>query len=84
MLVQTKKGGWDAVALDAAVAEYVNLIRDASHTLREKMTNPGDLSLFVSHNGDVDPSVADVPFVHLVHVLADPTSLEMRLRPPKR
>ncbi len=80
--VRTKKGGWDAVALDAAVAEYVNLIRDASHTLREKMTNPGDLSLFVSHDGDVDPSVADVPFVHLVNMLANPAALEIRLRPP--
>lgn len=82
--VQTKKGGWDAIALDTAVAEYVNLIRDASHTLREKMASPGDLSLFVSHDGDVDPSVADVPFVHLVNMLANPTALEIRLRPPTR
>jgi hypothetical protein len=82
--VQTKKGGWESIAVDSAAAEYVNLIRDAAHTLREKMTNPHELSLFIAHNGDVDPSVADVPFVHLVHVLTDPTALEMRLRPPAK
>ena len=82
--VQTKKGDWQSIAIDAATAQYVNLIRDAAHTLREKMSSPNDLSLFVAHNGDVDPSLADVPFVHLVDMLMDPTALETRLRPPTK
>jgi len=77
--LRTKNGGWVPVSLGAATAEYLNLIRDAGHTWREKMGNEHDRSLFVAHDGDVDPSVADVPFVHLVRLLADPTDLERRL-----
>ena len=81
--LRTKKGGWESVSLDAASAEYLNLIRDAGHTLRQKMTNERDLSLFVANNGEVDPGVADVPFVHLIRLLADPTDLKMRLQRAK-
>jgi hypothetical protein len=72
----------DAVSLGAATAEYLNLIRDAAHTWREKMSNEHDRSLFVAHDGTVDPNVADVPFVHLVRLLADPTDLRRRLTRP--
>jgi len=80
--IRTKSGGWMPVSLGAATADYLNLIRDAGHSWREKMTSPHDRSLFVSHDGDVDPSVADVPFVHLVRLLADPTDLKRRLTRP--
>jgi hypothetical protein len=77
--LRTKSGNWAAVSLAAATAEYLNLIRDAGHTWREKMSSAHDRSLFVAHNGVIDPSVADVPFVHLVRLLADPTDLKRRL-----
>ncbi len=80
--LRTKNGGWVPVGLGAATAEYLNLIRDAGHTWREKMSNEHDRSLFVAHNGTVDPSVADIPFVHLVRLLADPTDLKRRLTRP--
>jgi len=80
--LRTKSGSWTAVSLAAATAEYLNLIRDAGHTWREKMSSVHDRSLFVAHNGDVDPSVADIPFVHLVRLLADPTNLKRRLMRP--
>jgi hypothetical protein len=77
--LRTKGGSWAAVSLAAATAEYLNLIRDAGHTWREKMGSAHDRSLFVAHDGVINPSVADVPFVHLVRLLADPTELERRL-----
>lgn len=80
--LRTKKGGWVPISLGAATAEYLNLIRDAGHTWREKMSNERDRSLFVAHNGIVDPSVADVPFVHLVRLLSNPTDLRRRLTRP--
>lgn len=80
--LRTKDGGWIPVSLGAATAEYLNLIRDAGHTWREKMSSDHDRSLFVAHDGVVDPSVADVPFVHLVRLLADATELKTRLTRP--
>jgi hypothetical protein len=77
--LRTKHGGWVRVGMGSATAEYLNLVRDAGHTWREKMSNDHDRSLFVAHNGILDPSVADIPFVHLVRLLADPTHLKRRL-----
>ena len=80
--VRRKDGAWENVSLGAATAEYLNLLRDAAHSFRKKMTNERDRSLFVAHNGVVDSSVADVPFVHLVRLLADPSDLKRRLTRP--
>jgi hypothetical protein len=82
--VRNKQGRWETISLDTAVADYINLIRDAGHALGKKMRDPGELSLFVAHNGIIPPETADVAFVHLIRLLADPEILRMFLRPIRR
>jgi hypothetical protein len=37
--------------------------------MAEKLASPGPLSLFIAHDGNLSPDLADVPFVHLVRFL---------------
>lgn len=66
-------------SLHRATADYINLIRDAGHSWGQKLASPGPLSLFMCHNGELSPDLADLPFVHLVRFLADPGELARRL-----
>lgn len=75
----TKAGPWETISLDRAVAEYVNLVRDAGHSLQKKMRDRRELSLFVAHDGRFRPELADVAFIHLIRLLADPETLRRRL-----
>ncbi len=67
-----------------AVADYINLVRDAGHSLGKKMRDPGELSLFVARDGMIPPEVADVPYIHLIRLLNDPDILRTALRPIRR
>jgi hypothetical protein len=77
--LRTKRGTSVAASLHRASADYINLVRDAGHTWAEKLASPGPLSLFIAHDGNLSPDLADVPFVHFVRFLADPTELTSRL-----
>jgi hypothetical protein len=78
--VKTKAGQLTRIGLDRATGEYVNLIRDAGHTLREKMVSPRDISLFAAHDGSIEAEVADVAFVYLVRLFQSPDRLAQILR----
>jgi len=82
--VRNKEGRWDTTPLDAAVADYINLVRDAGHSLGRKMRDPRELSLFVAHNGMIPPETADVPYIHLIRLLTDPDIIRKALRPVRR
>jgi hypothetical protein len=82
--VRNKNGRWNTRPLDAAAADYINLVRDAGHSLGKKMRDPGELSLFVAHNGMIPPEMADVPYIHLIRLLNDPDILRKALRPVRR
>ncbi len=82
--VRNKDGRWETTPLDTAVADYINLVRDAGHSLGKKMRDPRELSLFVAHDGMIPPETADVPYVHLIRLLNDPDILRKALRPVRR
>lgn len=82
--LRNKDGRWDTTPLDMAVADYINLVRDAGHSLGKKMRDPRELSLFVAHDGMIPPETADVPYMHLIRLLNDPDILRKALRPVRR
>src|ERR1700694_5208849 len=84
LAVRTKAGQWVTISLDRATGEYVNLIRDAGHTLREKMSSPRELSLFAAHDGSIDAEVADIPFIYLIRLLNSPDLLKKILTSARR
>src|SRR5262249_14951898 len=71
--------------LPDASAEYILLMRNATHgfakTFRER---PDLVALFGAHTGVMPDLVSDVPWLHLVRILADPEQVLNNLGPRHR
>ena len=60
-------------SLANAVAEYILLMRNSTHGFRRTFEQRADLlALFSAHTGVMPDVVSDIPWTHLLRMLADP------------
>lgn len=86
MQVPYRHGGQQAVGLDKAVALYLQVLRDATHGFGGK---PGsdtarDDALLARHTGTIPTDLALLPYLYLLEMLSDVTSLRSSLERVKR
>jgi hypothetical protein len=75
MTVPTKSGRLEVIGMDSALAEYVRLVRNSAHSFSQVVGNPRNVALLASHTGELPPEIADLGFLHLVHMLVKPEIL---------
>jgi hypothetical protein len=69
-------GQVQVTALPEAVARYLRVVRNASHTFDEMVRRrPYKISLLAMHDGGLPADLADLAFFHFVRILTDPRSL---------
>ena len=65
--------GWDR-----ATAEYLRIDRNSAHSFVNELdavTKPRKFAVFSAHDGRLSPHLADLAFLWLVRLLADPSPL---------
>lgn len=71
--VTNKRGGTDHLAMDRAVAQYLGVVRNSTHSFAQTVeTNPHALSLLAAHDGQLDAAMADIVLLHVVRILHHP------------
>jgi len=78
--VKVKSGQWTDLSMDRAVAEYLRVVRNSAHSFTRSMSNPFDLSLLASHDGELPAALPDVILVYITSLMANPQALFPRLR----
>jgi len=66
---------------DSAIPDYLRIDRNAAHSFLEEIDpdkNPGKLTTFIAHDAALPPSLADLPYLWLLLLVAEPD----RLRTP--
>jgi hypothetical protein len=66
---------------DRAIPDYLRIDRNSAHSFLEEInpdTNPGKLTTFIAHDGALPPGLADLPYLWLLLLVAEPD----RLRTP--
>ena len=77
----TDKGREQVMPLEAAVAAWLRVVRNAQHGFGGKVAVPGrDDVLLASHNGDVPRDLSDLAWLYLLRVVANPSLLRRRVR----
>ncbi|MFB6720179.1 hypothetical protein ACFCV3_08480 [Kribbella sp. NPDC056345] len=80
------KGSEHLVDFDGATAQYIKVLRDATHG--HGTNRPGSMArtnaLLAHHNGDVPHDLGWLGFLYLLEFLANPNLLRDRLRPGRR
>ena len=51
------------------------MLRNAAHSYMRHADDPRDLSLLAAHNGVLHPALPDLAFLHVLHLLHDPTTV---------
>jgi hypothetical protein len=62
----------DVRPLNQAAADYVRLVRNAGHALRESLEKSENRSLLVSHSGQLAPEISDIAFLHFLRLVTEP------------
>jgi len=65
------------LAVDRAVASYLQTIRNSTHSFRKKMRSRWHRSIFVAHTGVLHDALPEVAFLHVLHLLLDAGQLRL-------
>lgn len=70
-----QSGDWDEISLDEAVASYIRVLRNSTHSFMGATGDPRDLSLLAAHTGAIPRVLPDLALLHVLDLLADPNRL---------
>jgi hypothetical protein len=74
--INTDADQTDVRSLNQAAADYVRLVRNAGHALRESLEKSENRSLLVSHSGQLAPEISDIAFLHFLRLATDPALIK--------
>lgn len=79
-----KSGKEATIPLEAAASEYLRMLRNSGHGFSrgDRAASARDEALLVSHTGELPEEVLDLPYLYLLHVMANPALLRRFL--PRR
>lgn len=70
--VRTDAGGWGKLGIDEAVAQYLKVIRNSTHSFREMARTPRHLSILASEKDVPANALADLGLLHLLRFMERP------------
>lgn len=73
-----KRGVKEAIPVNKAIAAYLRVVRNATHSYIDVARRPRDLSLLAAHSGRIEDAVSDIGALHLLRILAKPEILLRR------
>lgn len=72
MRVRRKDRSWEQVPEDTALADYLWVVRNSTHSFGGIALDPREISLLAAHTGDLPPALADLPLLHSLRLLLQP------------
>ena len=73
--VPNEKGGVRHLPTPEAVAAYLRVVRNATHSFGAATSDPKGIALLAGHNGEIPEGVSDLAALHFMQILADPLRL---------
>lgn len=73
--MRRKNGAWEEISLENAVADYLRVLRNSTHSFMGSTRDERDLSLLAAHTGQLPEGLPDLALLHVLDLLLDPGKL---------
>jgi hypothetical protein len=73
--VTSKKGVPERIKRGKATSQYLRVVRNAGHGLRDELQDPHSLSLLAAHEGNIPAAISDVAYLQLIRLVSGPSVL---------
>jgi hypothetical protein len=70
--VTGKDGQARVLSKDKATSSFIRVVRNAGHGFRREIEKPASLSLLTAHDGSLPAAISDLPYLHLLRLIAEP------------
>lgn len=70
--VPTKLGGLQSISFETAGSRLLQLVRNTTHSFRERVRDRADVALLASYRGDMPDALADLSLLHLLRFMLAP------------
>jgi hypothetical protein len=73
--VKRDNGSWEDVPVETALADYLWVLRNSTHSFGQIARSARKASLLGAHTGELPAELSDIPILHVLGLLLDPTLL---------